>query len=81
MGGRSRTCAYFTLHRTADVGHSQVWREQLNRLLADEPERAPEALEAGAKAAQALWRTLDGIEKHREQRAGSANKAKTVSCA
>jgi pyrroloquinoline-quinone synthase len=80
-GACDRTCAYFTLHLTADVGHSQVWREQLNRLLADEPEHAAEALEAGAKAAQALWRALDGIEKHREQRAGSANNARTASCA
>ena len=67
-----RTCAYFTLHRTADVGHSQVWREQLNRLLAEEPERATEALEAGARTAQALWRALDGIENRREQRAPQA---------
>jgi pyrroloquinoline-quinone synthase len=72
-GAGDRTCAYFTLHRTADVGHSQVWREQLNRLLAEDPERAPEALEAGARAAQALWHALDGIEEHRQRRVNTAN--------
>jgi len=78
-GAGDRTCGYFTLHRTADVAHSRVWREQLNRLLAEDPARASEALEAGAKAAEALWRALDGIEKQREQRA--EDKAKTASCA
>jgi pyrroloquinoline-quinone synthase len=78
-GAGDRTCAYFTLHRTVDIGHSRVWREQLNRLLAEEPGRASEALEAGARAAKALWRALDGIEKQREQRAG--NQARTASCA
>jgi pyrroloquinoline-quinone synthase len=72
-GAGDRTCAYFTLHRTADIGHSRVWREQLNRLLAEDPGCAPEALEAGAKAAQALWRALDGIEQQRRQRAVTAN--------
>jgi pyrroloquinoline-quinone synthase len=72
-GAGDRTCAYFTLHRTADIGHSQVWREQLNRLLAEDAERASEALEAGSRAAQALWRALDGIEEQRQQRAKTAN--------
>ena len=80
-GAGDRTCAYFTLHRTADVGHSQVWREQLNRFLAEDPKRAPEALEAGGQAARALWRALDGIEQQRQQRAGSGSKAKTANCA
>lgn len=80
-GAGDRTCAYFTLHRTADVAHSQVWREQLNRLLAEDPQRAPEALQAGEKAARALWRALDGIEKRRQQRAGSGNRVKAASCA
>jgi pyrroloquinoline-quinone synthase len=80
-GANDRTCAYFTLHRTADVGHSQVWREQLNRLLAEDAERAPEALEAGAKAARSLWHALDGIEKHRQQRAGGGSQARTANCA
>jgi pyrroloquinoline-quinone synthase len=78
-GAGDRTCAYFTLHRTADVAHSRVWREQLNRLLADEPERAAEALEAGAKAAQALWRALDGIERHRQARRGAASCVSKIS--
>jgi len=78
-GADDRTCAYFTLHRSADVGHSRVWSEQLNRLLAEEPGLAPEALEAGARAAKALWRALDGIEKQRNERAG--NQARTTSCA
>jgi len=77
-GAGDYTCAYFTLHRTADIAHSRVWREQLNRLLADEPERAPEALAAGSRAAKALWRALDGIDKHRELRSGSKEMTPTI---
>ncbi|HUQ49225.1 MAG TPA: CADD family putative folate metabolism protein [Terriglobales bacterium] len=64
-GADSKTCGYFTLHQTADVLHSQVWREQLDLLLDAEPEAGAEALIAAEAAAQALWKALDGIERKR----------------
>ena len=39
------------LHQTADVHHSNVWREQLDAMLAANPESADEALAAADKAA------------------------------
>ena len=30
-GADEKTCGYFTLHTTADVYHSQVWRQQLGK--------------------------------------------------
>jgi hypothetical protein len=43
-----------------------VWREQLDRLIADEPDQAAPALDAAENAARALWRALDGIEARRQ---------------
>jgi pyrroloquinoline-quinone synthase len=57
-----KTCGYFTLHTTADVYHSNVWREQLEKRIATNPETAPAALEAAENAAKMLWQALDGIE-------------------
>jgi pyrroloquinoline-quinone synthase len=67
-GADAKTCGYFTLHQTADVHHSNVWREQLEALLAANPESADEALAAADEAAQALWSALDGIERKRVAR-------------
>ncbi|MGH9580028.1 MAG: CADD family putative folate metabolism protein [Terriglobales bacterium] len=64
-GADARTCGYFTLHQTADVFHSQVWRERLDAELEAHPEAAPVALAAAEEAAQALWRALDGVERKR----------------
>jgi pyrroloquinoline-quinone synthase len=64
-GADAKTCGYFTLHQTADVHHSNVWREQLDSLLSAKPEAADEALSAADEAAQALWNALDGIERKR----------------
>jgi pyrroloquinoline-quinone synthase len=61
-GADERTCGYFTLHTTADVHHAQVWRQQLSKRLEKNPQVAEKALLAGERAAQALWRALDGIE-------------------
>lgn len=61
----SKTCGYFTLHATADVFHSNVWRNQLAKRIADNPETAEKALDAAENAAQALWHALDGIEARR----------------
>ncbi len=61
-----RTCHYFDLHRTADVYHARVWRHALARMLAEDAAAAEPALGAGERAAQALWKALDGIERERK---------------
>ena len=71
-GADAATRGYFTLHQTADVHHSQVWKQQLERELAADPEAAAEALEAAESAARALWQALDGIERRRMERRATA---------
>jgi pyrroloquinoline-quinone synthase len=63
-----RTCLYFDVHITADAKHSHVWKEQLERLLAAEPNLASEAIDGGRLAAEALWKALDGIEETSQAR-------------
>lgn len=60
-----KTCGYFSLHTTADVYHSQVWRNQLERRIAANPAAAVAALDAAEKTALILWQALDGIEARR----------------
>lgn len=67
-GADNKTCGYFTLHTTADVHHSNVWREQLSKLLESNPEMKERALASAEAAAKALWRALDGIEEQRQAR-------------
>jgi pyrroloquinoline-quinone synthase len=64
-GADEKTCAYFTLHTTADVYHSRVWKNQLAKLVDDNSAAADRALIAGENAAKALWNALDGIEAKR----------------
>jgi pyrroloquinoline-quinone synthase len=59
----SKTCGYFTLHQFADVQHSAVWREELERELAASPEQREAALMAAENAAQKLWQALDGVQR------------------
>ena len=54
-----KTRAYFTLHTTADVYHSQVWRKQLEKRIQANPDAAEKALAAAESAAKALWTALD----------------------
>ena len=68
-GGDEKTRAYFTLHTTADVHHSQVWRKQLEKRIHATPKAAEKALAAAESAAKALWNALDGIEARRQARA------------
>ena len=68
-GADEKTCGYFTLHTTADVYHSRVWRGQLARTVEGNPQAANKALNAGENAAKALWNALDGIEAARMARA------------
>lgn len=60
-----KTCGYFALHAKADIYHSQVWRKQLEKRVAANPETAEKALDAAETAARMLWRALDGIEARR----------------
>jgi pyrroloquinoline-quinone synthase len=60
-GADDKTCGYFTLHATADVHHSQVWRQQLSKRLQANPQFAEKALATGEAAARALWHALHGI--------------------
>jgi hypothetical protein len=39
-----------------------VWRKQLEKRVAENPETAQSALDAAEGAAKMLWRALDGIE-------------------
>ena len=64
-GADEAACEYFTLHATADVYHSQVWHDHLERLITAHPDQEQPALDAAEKAAHALWRALDGIEARR----------------
>jgi pyrroloquinoline-quinone synthase len=64
-GADDKTCGYFSLHATADVYHSRVWRKQLEKRIAGHPEAAGAALEAAGNAARMLWKALDEIEARR----------------
>jgi pyrroloquinoline-quinone synthase len=68
-GADSKTCGYFTLHSTADVVHSQIWKQQLARHVEQNPQAAERALTAAGNAAKALWSALDGIESRRMAKA------------
>ena len=68
-GADEKTCEYFTLHTTADVYHSRIWKHQLGKIVAGNPQAAEKALNAGENAAKALWKALDGIEAARVKRA------------
>lgn len=65
----ARTRGYFTLHTTADVFHTQVWRTQLAKQVEANPQAAEKALDSAEAAAKALWNALDGIEAKRTARA------------
>lgn len=61
-GADDKTCGYFSLHTTADVYHSNVWRKQLEKRIAANPETAQAALDAAESTAKMLCQALDGIE-------------------
>jgi pyrroloquinoline-quinone synthase len=64
-GADDKTCGYFSLHATADVHHSNVWREQLEKRIGANPRAAEAALDAAENASCLLWQALDGIEARR----------------
>ena len=59
------TTRYFSLHMTADIYHSNVWRDQLGKRIAANPDTAEQALVAVETAAKALWNALDGMQERR----------------
>ena len=61
-GADEKTCEYFTVHTTADVYHSRIWKHQLAKIVEATPQAAEKALNASENAAKALWKALDGIE-------------------
>ncbi|HZU44926.1 MAG TPA: iron-containing redox enzyme family protein, partial [Terriglobales bacterium] len=67
-GADDAACAYFTVHQTADLAHSQVWLQQLRKRVALDPAAMGTALQAAEAAAQKLWQALDGVEHRRRQR-------------
>jgi pyrroloquinoline-quinone synthase len=66
-GADERARGYFTLHATADVFHAQVWRSQLEKRVAANPQTAEKALAAAETAAKALWAVLDAFEARRTE--------------
>jgi len=64
-GADDKTCGYFSLHATADVYHSNVWRKQLEKRISAHPETAGAALNAAENTARMLWKALDGIDARR----------------
>jgi pyrroloquinoline-quinone synthase len=70
-GADEKTRAYFTLHATADVYHSKVWRQQLEKRIKAKPQTAEKALAAAEGAARKLWEALDGIEARRAAHAAA----------
>ena len=65
-GADDAACAYFTVHQMADVAHSQVWLQQLQKRM--NADTTAIALDGAEAAAQKLWQALDGIERRRQQR-------------
>jgi pyrroloquinoline-quinone synthase len=64
-GADARTCAYFTVHQTADVHHARVWNDQLEKQVRGDADGQTRALQAAERIASALWRALDGVERQR----------------
>ena len=64
-GADDKTCGYFSLHAEADVHHARVWRNLLEKRIAEHPEAADRALDAAESAARMLWQALDGIDARR----------------
>jgi pyrroloquinoline-quinone synthase len=64
-GADAHTCGYFVLHTYSDVRHSQVWFDQMFRLIADNERLAEPALNSAGRTADWLWQALDGSAAHR----------------
>ena len=63
-----KTCGYFTLHQTADIVHSEIWLQQLQKRVNGNPAVQEAALATAEAAAQKLCQALDGVEHRRQER-------------
>lgn len=80
-GADDPTCAYFTLHMTADVHHANVWRGLIDQAIDAQGEAAAaEALDGVRTGARALWHALDGIEAARQRARLASGETQTVCC-
>lgn len=80
-GADDATCAYFTLHMTADVHHAKVWRGLMEQAIENRgPAAAAEALDGVGRGARALWRALDGIEAARQRARMADGETRPVCC-
>lgn len=62
-GANERTCKYFVVHMTVDIQHAKVWREQLLKRLQANLVLVEATLKSAERAAEFLWKALDGIER------------------
>ena len=60
-GADKKTCRYFAVHKTADIEHSETWRQLINKEIAGDTNKMQLALNSIEKTAAALWKVLDGI--------------------
>lgn len=60
-GADTKTTAYFTHHATWDQHHSRVWAKQIERHIDQKKSSIEDLLSTVKEAAQAMWRSLDGI--------------------
>ena len=68
-GISERGAAYFKLHASADIAHSNTWARLLHEMVSSDAQLAAPALDAAEAAAAQLWRALDGIDRERQVRA------------
>lgn len=59
---------YFILHEKADVFHAQVWRDALAEQTHGDAVVEAMACDAAETASRALWLSLDGVERQRQER-------------
>jgi len=65
-GANADSCGYFFLHSYADVIHSQVWLEELTRLVSfRQTQLAEAALDAAGRAAYWQWQALNASQAYR----------------
>jgi pyrroloquinoline-quinone synthase len=65
-GASDAACAYFELHRTADIRHTKAWGRLIDHSIEKNPRCALEVLDGVKRGAMALWYALDGIETKRQ---------------
>lgn len=64
-GANAFTCGYFVLHTYADIRRSQVWQDELVRLVVGDRKQASLALDAAEHAADWLWQALENSTANR----------------